>query len=620
MMNYYVLICTAVTGWLAFSPLLGAAAEPGETAPAGARENPSDQPAGPAEANQPPAPLLIREMKVDKRYLLLPVRNGAASRQMAIDIDPPPPPGCGPVAARRVHLFNIRLAERDPDWWAFVDLSEYQGRKATVSVNDMAPGTHGMAALEMSDTIRSLQPLYDEATRPQLRFSQARGFNGDPNGMVYYDGEYHLSWQSNPFGLPWGNMYWGHAVSEDLVHWKELPPTLRPSVMARGMCFSGSAAVDVYNTAGFRTGAEKVIVAAFSDTGTEGGECLAYSNDRGRTFTYYEGNPVFRHHGRDPKIIWYTPPTDKSSGATAAVGTDEDPKRPRGWWVMAIYEYGGEIGRRITFYTSDDLKQWTEQSCLPGYYECAELFALPVLDAKGEPTSESRWVVYSGNAEYAVGRFDGKVFTSEHEGKHKVHWGCYYASQTFSQTPGNRRVQIGFARVPTVGMPFNQAFSLPTELTLRRTDAGIRMFAEPIQELESLRGGKHLFEAGQLKDGVPAAVAVSGQLFDILLDFEPGTAESVELQFGAQRLVYDVKTQSMSSVPIEMVGGAVRLRIIVDRPMFEVCANYGSVYYTWRRPDPGKPIPEIRLTARGGTATLKQGVVYEMQSIWPKAS
>ena len=553
-----------------------------------------------SDARRKELALVARTLKVDKRYLLLPVSSRAKSRHITIDVDPPAPPGGGPVPGRRVHIFNTRLAEKDPGWWAFVDLSEYKGRKATIRANEASPG---LALLEMSDTIRNTLPLYDEATRPQLRFSQARGFCGDPNGMVYYDGEYHFSWQSNPFGLPWGNLYWGHAVSKDLVHWEELPPTLRPWAMAKGYCFSGSAAVDVHNTAGFQTGKEKVIIAAFTDTGGEGGECIAYSNDRGRTFTYYKGNPIMphSHYGRDPKIIWYTPP-----------------EGGKGWWVIAIYEFGKEHGRRITFYTSADLKKWTEQSHLKGYYECSELFELPVLGKGGKPTGETRWVVYSGNAEYAVGRFDGKVFTPDHKGKHKVHWGCYYASQTFSQAPKNRRIQIGFARVPTSGMPFNNAFSLPTELTLRETDDGIRMFVEPIRELETLRGKKQVFQAGALKDGAPAALPVKGQLFDILLELELGTAKSVEIVFGATKLVYNTKTHIMNGVLIRPVNGTVRLRIIVDRPMFEVCANRGRVYFTWRRPDPGRSIPAISLTARGGAAKLVEGVVYEMKSIWPK--
>jgi len=220
---------------------------------------------------------LIREMKIERQYLLLPIRNKAPRRRMTIEVD-----------AKKVYIFDIFLAEKEPDWWAFIDLSEYRCKTATIRIDKMVSGTHGMEALEMSDTIRNLQPLYDEVLRPQLRFSQKRGWSNDPNGMVYYDGEYHFFWQSNPFGLIWGDTHWGHAVSKDLVHWTELKPVLRPWTMAKGYCFSGSAAVDVNNTGGFQTGKEKVIIAAFTDTGC--GEALAYSNDRGRTFTYYEGN------------------------------------------------------------------------------------------------------------------------------------------------------------------------------------------------------------------------------------------------------------------------------------------------------------------------------------------
>ncbi|MFH1731455.1 MAG: glycoside hydrolase family 32 protein [Planctomycetota bacterium] len=542
-----------------------------------------------------PLALLVRVLKIDKRYLLLPVRNGAPTRVMTIDIDPPPPAGSHPARDKRAHIFNIPLAERDPDWWAFLDLSEYEGRTATIHVNTMARGTHGMAALELSDTIRNLQPLYDEVLRPQLRFSQKRGWNNDPNGMVYYDGEYHFSWQSNPFGLPWANMYWGHAVSKDLVHWEELKPALRPWAMARAHCFSGSAAVDVHNTGGFQTGKEKVIVAAFTDTGC--GESIAYSNDRGRTFTYYKGNPIIRHGGRDPKLIWYTPP-----------GGD------KGWWVIAVYD--GSHGGSIAFYTSTDLKTWNVQSYLPGYYECAEIFELPVLGGDGKPTGETRWVAFAADARYAVGRFDGKKFTPDHKGKHGVHWGAYYASQTFTQAPGNRRVQIGWARIGMPGMPFNQAFTVPTELTLRETDDGIRMFAEPIRELDGLHGKKHTFQAGALNDGAPATLAVKGQLFDIRVAFEPGTAASVELAFGPTRVTYDAKRHVLNGMPLKPVNGRIYVRVLVDRPMVEICGNHGRVYRTDARPGAGKEISAIQLTARGGAATLVEGVVYEMKSIW----
>jgi len=169
------------------------------------------------------------------------------------------------------------------------------------------------------------------------------------------------------------------------------------------------------------------------------GECIAYSNDRGRTFTEYEGNPVVQHAGRDPKIIWY---------------------QPGEHWVMAVYDESEEAGRSIAFYTSEDMKSWEFQSKLKDYYECAEIFELPV---DGD-TSNTRWVAFAADARYAIGQFDGKVFLPEHDGKHQVHYGGYYASQLFNNNPDGRKIQIGWAQIEMLNMPFNQTFSFPPSL------------------------------------------------------------------------------------------------------------------------------------------------------------
>ena len=163
--------------------------------------------------------------------------------------------------------------------------------------------------------------MYQEKYRPQFHFSPRIGWNNDPNGLVFYKGEWHLYFQHNPYGWNWGNMHWGHAVSTDLVHWTQLPIAIYPFKYGDWV-FSGGAVVDEDNTAGFKSGAEEVIVASYTSTGR--GEAIAYSNDRGRTFTDYAGNPVVKHQGRDPKIIWYGPGKH---------------------WVMAVYD---EEGRRRT--------------------------------------------------------------------------------------------------------------------------------------------------------------------------------------------------------------------------------------------------------------------------------
>jgi fructan beta-fructosidase len=170
---------------------------------------------------------------------------------------------------------------------------------------------------------------------------------------VWHDGEYHLFYQHNPYGWDWGNMHWGHAVSPDLVHWKELPIALYPRQYG-DWCFSGSAVVDRSNTSGFGTRAKPPMVAAFTSTGR--GECIIWSNDRGRTWNEFADNPVARHQGRDPRLLWHEPT-----------------KR----WVMAVYDEG-EKRQSIDFFSSADLKAWTHESRIDGFFECPDLFELPV--------------------------------------------------------------------------------------------------------------------------------------------------------------------------------------------------------------------------------------------------
>ena len=519
-----------------------------------------------------------KEMTIQKKYLVIPIRNGAKKCNLELE-----------VAGEKVRRYGTELATNadSVDFYAFFTIESYKGQSAIV----LAAGAteEGFALIRQSDEIPGAGTFYTEALRPQLRFSQKVGWNNDPNGMVYYDGEWHLYFQHNPVGWKWGNMTWGHAVSTDLVHWTQLPDALFPSTMARGACFSGSANIDTDNTAGFQTGKEKVLVAALTDTGA--GEAIAYSNDRGRTFTWYEKNPVVKHSGRDPKIIWY---------------------KPGKHWVMAVFDQRDKSGG-IAFYTSPNLKDWTYRSRIVGYHECPELFELPV---DGDQNN-TRWVVFAGNAQYVVGKFDGKTFTPDHEGKHRVHHGSYYASQTFSNPPDGRIIQIGWARITMPGMPFNQTFTFPHRLTLRKTADGIRMFATPVKEIEKLYKKKHSAAGGDLAPDSPKTGAVSGELFEIRAEFAVGQANTVGLDIGGNRVVYDVAGKKLNGADMEPVDGKVSMQVIVDRPMIEICGNDGQVYITSGRGKRGD-VSAVTAFAEGGKARLIRLDVYELESIWKK--
>ena len=377
---------------------------------------------------------LQKTIRLEKNFLNLPVKNGAAKRRMELVID-----------GKAVRAFDIELAPDEPDWWAHIEIAAFRGKEAVLKVNAMEPGTGRPGDRRPDRRDQGARNLYDEPLRPQFHFSQQRGWNNDPNGMVYYDGEYHLFFQHNPYGWGWDNMHWGHAVSRDMVHWQQLPEALYPWTQAVEHCFSGSGTVDEANTAGFQTGDEKVIVAAFTDTGC--GEAIAYSNDRGRTFHLLRGQPGGQAHRA------------RSQGLLVRAG------RALGDGRLRRRRHGRCPEAAIAFYTSPDLKDWELQSKLDGFFECPEIFELPI---DGE-ASNTRWVVFAADAKYVIGRFDGKKFTPEHEGKHQVHWGRYYASQTFDRMPDGRRIQIGWGRIDMEGMPFNQMMTFPCRLTLRTT-------------------------------------------------------------------------------------------------------------------------------------------------------
>ena len=258
-------------------------------------------------------------MLIEQRYLHFPVKNGAAAVRMKVT-----------VGDTIVDDFDIELAPAAPSFWAFLDMEKYQGQQATIEVDRLPSDSQGLAQVRQQTEIPGAATLYQEKYRPQFHFSPCIGWNNDPNGLVFYQGEWHLYFQHNPYGWNWGNMHWGHAVSADLVHWTQLPIAIYPYKFGDWV-FSGGAVVDKDNTAGFKSGPKTL-----SSPRTRARDVVKPLPTRtigGRTFTDYEGNPVVKNQGRDPKIIWYGPGKH---------------------WVMAVYDEegtGDQQKRRIAFYS-----------------------------------------------------------------------------------------------------------------------------------------------------------------------------------------------------------------------------------------------------------------------------
>ncbi|MHC4250826.1 MAG: GH32 C-terminal domain-containing protein [Planctomycetota bacterium] len=501
---------------------------------------------------------LDKEFTVESKYLVIPIKNGGrrGGGQIQLYIDE--------EEVRRYGL-NVAPSAEQTDWYAFFTIESYRGKTARVVTSKATE--EGFALIRQSNTIPGEEDFYKEPWRPQFHFTQKVGWNNDPNGMVYHGGKWHFFFQHNPVALPWGNMTWGHATSPDLLYWTQHPNKLFPKTMAKRDCFSGGATVDKENTAGW---GRNTLVAFFTDTGC--GECIAYSTDGGDTFTYYEGNPVVKHGGRDPKVIWY-----KYDAGERPL--DEKTRRLGGHWVMVVFDQNKEHGKNAAFYTSTNMKDWTVQSHLRGYFECTELFELPVDGDKGN----TRWVVFAADAKYAVGFFDGKTFTPEHDSKHQVHYGPYYASQTFDNPPEGRRIQMGWVRVGAPG-PYNQHFSFPHRLTLHDTDDGIRMFAKPVREIERLHTKTARLPAQGLPSGREIVLAVGSDLLDVRFTFDVGNADRVTLNLPGRKVDYDVRGQKLNGAPLKPVDGKISVQVLCDRSLTEIAGNDGRVFITAKGP------------------------------------
>ncbi|OGV63102.1 MAG: hypothetical protein A2283_15020 [Lentisphaerae bacterium RIFOXYA12_FULL_48_11] len=561
-----------------------------------------------------------REFEISKHYLNLPVKNGVPKRFVTVLVD-----------GKAERKFDIELADSTPDWWSVLDVTPWNGKKITLSVNKLAEDSEGLKSIEQDDKIKGSENLYSEELRPQIHFSPKRGWNNDPNGMVFYKGEYHLFFQHNPYGWGWGNMHWGHAVSKDMVHWQEFDDVLAPDEM--GPMFSGSAVVDWENTSGFGKDGQPPMVLIYTAAGNPTVQGIAYSTD-GRNFTKYSGNPVLKQitgGNRDPKVIWH-PPSPRGYGVTS---------EPTGKWVMTLYvglpTHEGKVDKKgkpvnehtIHFFSSPNLKDWTLMSQIDDFYECPDFFELPVATpssgdcgAASGNLKNKKWVLMAANSDYKVGTFDGREFKPESE-KLKGHRGQgFYAAQTFSDIPAEdgRRIQIGWLQAASPKMPFNQAMTIPLELKLRNTADGIRMTWTPVKELEKLRAKSHSVNPLTMKagDANPLA-AVKGELLEIRAGFEPGDAEEIIIKARGATITYDVKKQEMSvngqKAPAQLIGGKQQIVIYVDRTALEVFASEGLTYM----PKPFIPRADdlsVELSVKGGSAKIISLEVHELKSAW----
>jgi fructan beta-fructosidase len=533
-------------------------------------------------------PSLSRTMLLTNGLLNLPVKNGATMKRVTVT-----------AGGKTLRDFNIELANGTPDWWAFVDVSAFSNQTATISVNSLPPGSTGLSSIVQTNGIVDATNLYVEPLRPQLHFSSKRGWLNDANGMFYYNGQYHLYYQHDPFNWDGaGQKWWGHAISPDMVNWQELPEGIYSHTYGDDV-WSGSSVVDVANRSGFQTGTNSVIATAFYSTAR--GECMAFSTDGGLTFIDYTNNPVVVHSGtgRDPHLLWYA---------------------PSNYWVMAVYDDAG--GNGVQFYSSPDLKHWTFRSKIfNGFFECPDMFQLPVDGNSGN----TMWVLCDASGGYQLGQFNGAVFTPSTSKLPCQSGSGFYASQTFtSMKPGdNRTVRIAWGQISTAGMPFNQLMYFPTALTLQTTSNGVRLCSSPVAEITNNAVNVYSWTNLTLNPGYNPLSGIRGSLFDLKAQFSVGTAQSLTFKFQGLTVTYNAAAQQIScngdTQSLPAINGSVQLEILVDRDTIEIFGNNGQLYM---------PLPAsnstgnslISLTCTGGNAGFSSLTVNKLKSIWTGSS
>ncbi len=434
-------------------------------------------------------------LKADKKYILIPASNSGVNSRLSVEVD-------GENILGNVQ--SARPASGQIDYYIPVNVEKYAGKDVTVKLTGIKSSDAVFGAIRTSDETGNER---DETYRPLVHFSPGFGWTNDPNGMVYVNGEWHLSLQYNPYGTSHGNMHWGLAVSKDLIHWTDKPFIIAPDEL--GSIFSGSAVVDHDNTSGF---GKDAVVAIYTSAGQGQRQSIAWSNDGGYTFTKFPGNPVLadpaQRDFRDPKV-----------------------NRIGDQWVMAL-----ACGQVIRFYGSKDLKEWyflsdfgTGYGSHDGVWECPDLM-------KFNYGGQEKWVLFvsinpggpNGGSitQYFIGQFDGKRFKADNlpyplwvdEGVDD------YAGVTFADAPDGRRVFMGWMSnwVYTGSTPtnaFRNSMTLPRDLSLKSNGRHTILASVPSPEVYAAR------KSSRAVEGISAATS-----FDIAEIF-PSNKGAWEIDF-----------------------------------------------------------------------------------------
>ncbi len=540
------------------------------------------------EGDGPMGTLTSPEFKIVRPYIAFRIGGGDYEHETCLNLLIR-----GHVVRSATGWRSDRLA---PASW---DVRRFLGQMAQVQIVDEASGDWGHINVDhliQTDSPERLPvdagPLYREALRPQFHFTarqwtmnrlnpgpKEEGWLNDLNGLIYYDGEYHL------FAQRWWKC-WLHAVSRDLIHWTELEPAFWEEANETGDQ-SGTCVVDDHNTSGLSPDPAKPPMVAFWSRNDNRTQCICYSLDHGRTWKHYEKNPIMEFPERDPKVFWYAPGNH---------------------WVMLLYGNG-----QYHILTSTNLLHWQDaHHPIRDCFECPDFFELPVDGNR----SEMKWVLIQGSGKYSIGSFDGTEFKEE-----TPRFACdtgpnFYATQTWgnTETGDGRRIQAAWMRLSSFpDMPFSQQVSFPCELTLRSTPNGPRLFREPIREIALLHRGQDAWTNRTVQAGATLPLEPEGRLFHIRAEVSIPQGAKLTFNIRGIPVMLTGRTLESGTPPAPVADQIKSVEILVDRTSIETFINRGELSST------RFILPQdngLSVKAEGGPVNIQSLTVWPLNSAW----
>ena len=480
----------------------------------------------------------------------------------------------------------------------------------------------------MTDYLAVRKNLACDPYRPAYHYVAPHNFMGDPNGTIFWKGKYHLFYQCNPYAVEDRNMHWGHAVSQDLIHWTDMPVALAPSAGGADElgCWSGQV-IDVYGT--------PTAVYYGHSSGGKAGINIATSDDDLIEWTKHPENPVLPQSTEGMEWRAFDPCAWKESDS----------------WYMLCGGRTDELGDTAFLFKSADFVNWEYMNPLysgKGFTEEGEDCAVPDFFQLGDKYVLS-FASHCKGAQYYIGSYKEHKFTPEIHGRLNfgdfkgLEQGNFIAPITMA-VPDGRRLYIAWMTEGTTFKSQQQAgwsgiMSLPRTISI--SDDGT-LAIEPIKELESLRGNVSKIENIEITANKETPLDIGGHCLEIKAIFEPGSADEFGIKVccspdGEEQTVisYNVMDKTLTvdptvaSVSEKMIGREqqvapfelknsehLELGIFIDRSVVEVFANgrqsVGKRIYPSLKSSTG-----ISLFARGGSAKLVKLSHWDMTPIWP---